>query len=399
MFTEKQLNRYAEVINWGLCRARSRPFKKADIILIRYDMSAVPLAEIIYQKLLESERFPVLRCGATPNMERIFFETASNRQLAFQPPGEKELLTRINGAISLLAPVSLTHLSSIEPRKIGKAAEARKPLRDLLDKRESRGEYGWTLAMYPTEAMARHAGLTEEKYTKQIARACFLDRKDPLSHWQTVFKEAGRIKRWLNRLKMVTLRVESKSTDITIAPGQCRRWLGISGHNIPSFEIFLSPDWRHTEGIYFADMPSYRNGNYIRNLKIEFKKGEAVGITAEEGETFARKILATDQGANKIGEFSLTDRRFSRINRFMANTLFDENFGGKQGNCHIALGAAYADTYAGNPAELTKSRKRAMGFNDSAIHWDIINTEKKRVTALLAGGKKKTIYENGKFTY
>ena len=81
----------------------------------------------------------------------------------------------------------------------------------------------------------------------------------------------------------------------------------------------------------------------------------------------------------------------------MANTLFDENFGGTQGNCHIALGASYADTFSGNPSELTAARKKKLGFNQSAIHWDIINTEKKRVTATLTTGKKKVIYENGMF--
>jgi aminopeptidase len=98
-----------------------------------------------------------------------------------------------------------------------------------------------------------------------------------------------------------------------------------------------------------------------------------------------------------VGEFSLTDKRFSRINRFMANTLFDENFGGEYGNCHMALGASYADTYKGNPKELTREEKKRLGFNDSALHWDLVNTEKKRVVAHLASGKKKTIYENGEF--
>jgi aminopeptidase len=82
----------------------------------------------------------------------------------------------------------------------------------------------------------------------------------------------------------------------------------------------------------------------------------------------------------------------------MANTLFDENYGGKNGNCHVALGASYSDTYDGNLQKLTKEKKKALGFNDSALHWDLVNTEKKRVSAHLASGKKVAIYENGKFT-
>ena len=101
----------------------------------------------------------------------------------------------------------------------------------------------------------------------------------------------------------------------------------------------------------------------------------------------------------RVGEFSLTDKRFSRINRFMANTLFDENHGGRHGNCHLALGASYGDTYDGDPARLNQARKENMGFNDSALHWDLVNTEKKRVTAYLTSGRREVIYENGMFTY
>ena len=83
----------------------------------------------------------------------------------------------------------------------------------------------------------------------------------------------------------------------------------------------------------------------------------------------------------------------------MANTLFDENYGGKYGNCHVALGSSYANTFNGDPVKLTASVKKKLGFNDSALHWDFVNTEKKRVVAHLASGKRTTIYENGKFTY
>ena len=83
----------------------------------------------------------------------------------------------------------------------------------------------------------------------------------------------------------------------------------------------------------------------------------------------------------------------------MANTLYDENYGGKYGNCHVAVGASYSDAFDGDPARLTPEIKKALGFNSSALHWDLVNTEKKRVTATTAGGKQVKIYENGKFAY
>jgi aminopeptidase len=187
--------------------------------------------------------------------------------------------------------------------------------------------------------------------------------------------------------------------DLKITTGERRRWKGISGHNIPSFEVFFSPDWRGTEGNYYANLPSFRSGNYVEDLHLTFKKGSVVRMEAKTGGDFARKQIAMDPGASRVGEFSLTDNRFSRINRFMADTLFDENFGGDYGNCHVALGASYTDTFDGNPAEMTKALKKNLGFNDSALHWDLVNTEDKTVTALLNTGKNLIIYEKGRFKY
>ncbi len=397
MFKDQHLDRYAEVLLWGLKIARRGRRKKNDIILIRYDTAALPLAERLYGKLLAAGRRPVQRLMQTANMERQFFEYTNNQQLTFIPPGEKEFYKNLNGSIVLMAPESLTHLSHVDPQTMGKALKARKPLRNILDRREETGQFSWTLAMYPTPALAEHAGMTVPEYADQIARACFINRRQPLTHWQSVYRKAQSVKKWLNSLPIKTLHIESASIDLEVTPGAHRQWIGISGHNIPSFEIFLSPDWRGTRGVYYADQPTYRGGNLVTGIRLEFDKGRVVSADAKSGADFLHKLLRTDAGASRIGEFSLTDRRFSRISRFMANTLYDENFGGKYGNCHIALGSSYSDAYAGNPADLTKETKEKLGFNDSALHWDIVNTEKKRVTAHLADGSRTVIYENGLF--
>ena len=192
--------------------------------------------------------------------------------------------------------------------------------------------------------------------------------------------------------------IESENTDLKITPGKKRKWVGISGHNIPSFEVFLSPDWRGTEGIYYADQPSFRSGNYVEGVRLTFKKGIVAQVEARKGKSFVEGQTSIDKGAKRVGEFSLTDKRFSRINRFMANTLYDENYGGRYGNCHLALGSSYSDTYDGDPGRLSKEEKAELGFNDSALHWDLVNTERKRITAYLENGGQITIYENGRFT-
>jgi aminopeptidase len=355
--------------------------------------------EIQRARLLARGVHPVMRVLPTPVMKRNFYAHSSGTQLTFSPPGEKRLLQQLNGSIMINAPQSLTHLRDINPSKIGKAAVAQKKLRDILTQREAHGTYSWTLCMFPTAALAEHANLSVEEYTRQIARACFLNKTTPVNHWQDIFRNAKSIKKWLNSLKVHHYHIQSKHIDLEITPGEKRRWVGISGRNIPSFELFVSPDWRGTRGVFYADQPSFRSGNYVEGVKLNFKNGFAQKISARTGENFVRKQLSMDHGAGKLGEFSLTDKRFSKIDRFMANTLFDENYGGKHGNCHVALGSSYANTFDGDPGKLTAAKKEKLGFNDSALHWDFVNTEKKRVVAHLTTGKKTTLYENGKFAY
>ena len=107
--------------------------------------------------------------------------------------------------------------------------------------------------------------------------------------------------------------------------------------------------------------------------------------------------MIKQKNANKIGEFSLTDKRFSKISKFMANTLYDENFGGEYGNSHLAVGTSFHDCYNGDTKTMVKKDWEKLGFNESVEHCDIINTNKKTVEAILKDGSKKLIYKNGLF--
>src|SRR3990172_7231772 len=183
-------------------------------------------------------------------------------------------------------------------------------------------------------------------------------------------------------MKIKTLHVKGENIDLKVGIGENRKWLGGSGRNIPSFELYISPDWRKTEGRVKFNQPLYRYGNLIKDIELEFKDGKIVSSKASENEHVLKEMIATEN-ADKIGEFSLTDARMSRITKFMAETLFDENMGGEHGNTHIALGMAYKDSYPGDQAKVTKEQWTEMGYNDSSVHTDIINTEKKTVTATL----------------
>ncbi|MBP7766121.1 MAG: aminopeptidase [Syntrophaceae bacterium] len=397
MLSEKHLEKYADVLLWALATAKKQPLKKNDIVLIQYDLPALKLTEILYDRLLALGVHPVQRMVVTCGMEQSFYAKSNSAQLTFIAPGDKELYSQIAGRIFLHAPESLTHLKQIDPARIGKAVVARKVLKDILDRREEKRRYSWTLCLLPTAELARQAGMPLRQYAAQIVKGCHLDADNPVGRWKEIHKEVTVIKKRLSSLPVKYYHLESARMDLRITPGEKRKWAGVSGHNVPSFEVFVSPDWRGTEGVYFANLPSFRSGNYVQDVRITFAKGKAVKIEAGEGEEFVKKQLAMDAGARQLGEFSLTDKRFSRIDRFMAETLFDENFGGREGNCHIALGSSYSDTFSGNPARLTPALKKKLGFNDSALHWDLVNTEPKTVTAHLTNGKKIVVYDRGVF--
>ena len=185
---------------------------------------------------------PLQRMSPTATMEKDFYLRASNRQLVFLAPGEKELMSRLNGSIYLHAPDSITHLSDVDPQKIGKAAVAQKTLRDVRNHREAHGDFSWTLCVFPTAELAGQAGISLKEYTRQVVNACFLSKSDPVSEWRHIFDNARSIKKWLNSMNIKFLRIESDNIDLEITPGEKRQWIGISGRNsiiVQLFELLL----------------------------------------------------------------------------------------------------------------------------------------------------------------
>ena len=266
-----------------------------------------------------------------------------------------------------------------------------------MEEKENQGKFSWTLALYGTPAMAKEAGMSEKAYWQQIINACYLDKKDPVGTWRKVQAEIRRVAQKLNDLNIDSIRIEAPGTDLTVGFHPKHKWIGGTGRNIPSFEVFTSPDWRRTEGVSTFTEPLFRYGNKASGIKLTFKAGKVVQVEAKTGKDWLTKMIA-EEGADKIGEISLTDGRLSRITKYMGETLFDENVGGKYGNTHLALGKAYKDCFRGDPSKVSKEEWDKMGYNDSAVHTDIVATSNRTVTATLQNGKKQVIYKNGKFT-
>jgi aminopeptidase len=212
-----------------------------------------------------------------------------------------------------------------------------------------------------------------------------------------VQEEIEEIKNKLDALKIDKLQVKGEDVDLVVQIGENRKWLSGGGKNIPSFEIFTSPDWRGTNGTISFNEPLYYSGKRISGVSLTFKDGIVIASSAKENEDALKEMIA-QENADKAGEFSLTDKRHSRITKFMATTLFDENMGGAFGNTHIALGNAYKDTYTGDMSSITDEQWAEMGYNSCPkVHTDIISTSNRTVTATLLNGSEKTIYKDGQF--
>ncbi len=400
--SEKILKRYADVlVNFALNDGRG--VKRGEVVRLVVSESAKPLYMELYKALLSSGAHTIVNYlpddnNKSFNFSRAFFENADKKQLEFFPKNYiKGMVKDIDHSIAILSEVDKHSLEGIDPKKIMSRGEALKPLRSWLDKKENEGKYTWTLGLYGTSAMAQEAGLSLENYWDQIIRACFLDKKDPVKSWKEVLKKINSLRQKMTTLPIERLHIEGEDVDLWISVGENRRWSGGSGRNIPSFEIFTSPDWRGTEGWIRFNQPLYRYGNLIEGIELEFKDGRVIKSRAKKNQKVLREMIKVE-GADKVGEFSLTDKRFSRIDKFMAETLYDENIGGPQGNTHIALGKAYADCFNGECQSLKKSDWKKIGFNDSSVHTDIISTTRRKVTAYLKDGSEKVVYKDGQFT-
>ncbi len=331
------------------------------------------------------------------DVRRAFLELAGDEQLTFVPETYAHaVVDQVDHDLVLYAPARPRSLDGIDPAKQMRRGQAWLPIRQREQEKENRGEYSWTIASYGTPGMAAEAEMTIEEYWAQIVKACFLDREDPLARWREVRATIDVTRRRLNALSIERLHVEGPEADLWVELGERRKWRDGVGVNVPSFELFTSPDWRGTEGWIRFSEPLYAFGSLITGVELEFEGGRVARAIAAENEPLLHEMLETEN-ADRVGEFSLTDARLSPIDRFMADTLYDENVGGPFGNTHLALGNAYQDAYDGDPSALGEEEWRRLGFNESAIHTDIVSTTDRTVTATLRDGSQRVIYAGGQF--
>ena len=394
------LERYADVlVNWALHGGEG--MRPGEVVRVQAEYIATPLADEIAKAVWRAGghvlAYPHLPGGDQSHLSPAFYEVATEAQITYFPEKLlRGLAEEMNHEVVVYSDAHPHMLSGVAPDKLVRWKETMRPFREWRDEKENRGEYSWTLCEYGTEGIAKEAGITVEEYWAQIIRACFLDDPDPVARWRESFAQIDRHREQLDALRIERVHLEGADVDLWVQIGEKRLWKTGKGFNMPSFEIFTTPNWRGTNGWIRFNQPLYAFGSLITGIRLEFKDGLVVSAQADQNLELLQQIISS-QGGDRLGEFSLTDARASRIDRFMANTLYDENMGGPFGNTHVALGSAYQDVYDGDPNTVSDSEWDRLGFNNSAIHEDIVSTSDRTVTAQLADGSERVIYAGGHF--
>jgi aminopeptidase len=399
--SQEVVERYAHVlVDFAL--ADGAGVQPGDTVLVAGLEETKPLFAEICRAVWRSGGNVIQRLDATQderfNLDRDFIELASEAQLDhFAAAYHRGLCDAIDHAVYIDGTDCPQAMKGVDTQKQMRRQAAYLPAVGWRQEKESAGRYHWTIGLWGTAAMAAEAGLSSEDYWEQIIRACFLDDADPVARWRETFAAIETYRDWLNSLPIARLHVEAQDTDLWLTLGERRRWLGGSGRNLPSFEIFTCPDWRSTSGHISFNQPLYTHGALVRGARLEFEDGLVTRVSADENPELLREIVAAP-GGNRVGEFSLTDSSLSRIDRFMASTLYDENMGGPYGNTHLAVGHSYQAAYDGDPSSLSDDEWHELGFNvESAVHEDIVSTSDRTVTAVMRDGSQRVIYSGGHF--
>lgn len=394
--SQEILEKYANVmVNFALWGGKW--IKKWDVVFVQIPEAAKPFYIPLQTAILKAWWHPIMQY-LPDGVARNFYENASDEQLSFAPEAyQKWRVESMTHNILVIADSDLHELDGIDPSKMMKRIQANRKFRDLRDKKEREWKFSRTICMYGTEAMAKEAGLSMEEYRNQIITACFLDEANPVQKWKDINWEICRVKDKLNELKLEYVHVIGPDEDLKLKIWADRLWEAGWGCNIPSFEIFTSPDCRDVNGWMKCNQPLYRYGNLIEWIRLEFKDWKLISAHADKNDEILQEMVKIEW-MDHLWEFSLTDARVSRITHFMAETLFDENVGWEYGNTHIALWRWFDECYAGDKSKLDDVEfKKSIWLNMSPEHVDVISTAKRKAIWILPSWEEITIYEDGKF--
>ena len=390
------LEKYANVmVNFAL--RSGKWINPWDVVFVQIPECAKPFYIPLQTAILKAWWHPIMQY-LPDGVARSFYENASDEQLSFAP--EEYLKWRVESMTHLIRVISyadLHDLDGVDPSKIMKRIKSSKEYRNLRDKKENEWKFSRTGCMYGTKAMADEAWLSLEEYRNQIISACFLDELDPIKKWKEVFSETSRVRDRLNELKLEYVHVIWEDENLKIKIWSDRLWVSWLGSNIPSFEVFTSPDCRDVNWRIKCNQPLYRYWNLVEWIRLEFKDWKLIKASADKNDNILHEMIKIEW-MDHIWEFSLTDSRVSRITHFMAETLFDENVWWEFWNTHIALWRWFDECCIWDRKQLDNLEfKKSIWLNWSDEHVDVISTANRKVIWIMANGDEILIYEDWKF--
>jgi aminopeptidase len=241
------------------------------------------------------------------------------------------------------------------------------------------GTINWTVLAYPNEGWAETVfGEPDvERLWSAVASAVRLDEEDPVAAWRAHVDRLSERAQTMNERGFDALRFRGPGTDLTIglipkAVWNTARATTAWGHefipNMPTEEIFTSPDCRRTQGTVRSTRPLVLLGTVVRELELRFQDGRAVEVHAASGEEVVRTHMSTDERATMLGEVALVDghSRVGKAGITFFDTLFDEN-----ASSHIAYGQGFPEAVE-NGQGLSAEERQKLGINHSAVHVDFM---------------------------
>jgi aminopeptidase len=257
----------------------------------------------------------------------------------------------------------------------------------------------WAALVFPDlPAEMRLGRLWEALF--QILR---LDRPDPIEAWRAHIAALNARCDFLNSRRYRALRFRGPGTDLTVGLARQHRWAGGSEKttsgiaftpNLPTEEVFSLPDRRRTAGVVRASMPLSLRGVVIEDFSLTFREGKVVDLQAARGEETLRRLVATDEGAARLGEVALVPASspIARQDILFYSTLLDENAAS-----HLALGRGLEIATTAGDA-LTPADFEALGGNRSAIHVDfMIGSVELDVDGIAADGPEEALMRGGEW--
>jgi aminopeptidase len=311
-------------------------------------------------------------------------------------------LGELDAARAVLTPVVRPgQLEGVDARRAGRD---RLPTVTEMFKVIDERSVAWTISPYPSRGWARvvYPDLDEDtavaRLWEDIVHVCRLDEPDPAAAWDARIDEIWRTASRLDELDLDALHFVGPGTDLTVGLLPSSRFAkeGGAAHtrtgvrhvpNLPTEEMYTTPDPARTEGVVAATKPLDVAGSVVTGLQVRFEAGRVVAVDADANADALRARIATDDGAARLGEVALVDResRIGKLGKTFFNTLLDENAAS-----HLALGDAYAAPIA-DPADLPR-------INESAVHIDfMIGADDVTVTGRRKNGETVTILEGGAF--